>query len=197
MENIDNILKEAINKATTERGKISILIAGRSGVGKSTLINSVFQQKMAETGQGRPVTQNTREITKEGVPLTIFDTRGLEMSQFQETQSDLEKLIKERASDRDTNRHIHVAWLCIQEDGRRVEQAEVDLHNMLSQHMPVIAVITKARSDNGFKNEVQSLLPEVKNVIRVRAIEEEMDDGHIIKAMGLESLIETDLRGYS
>lgn len=190
MENIDNILKEAINKATTERGKISILIAGRSGVGKSTLINSVFQQKMAETGQGRPVTQNTREITKEGVPLTIFDTRGLEMSQFQETQSDLERLIKERASDRDTNRHIHVAWLCIQEDGRRVEQAEVDLHNMLSQHMPVIAVITKARSDNGFKNEVQSLLPEVKNVIRVRAIEEEMDDGHIIKAMGLESLIE-------
>ncbi|HDU8490544.1 TPA: 50S ribosome-binding GTPase [Aeromonas hydrophila] len=190
MENIDDILNEAIQKANTERGHISILIAGRSGVGKSTLINSVFQHKMAETGQGRPVTKNTREITKEGVPLTIFDTRGLEMSQFKETLSELEKLIKERATDRDSNRHIHVAWLCIQEDGRRVEEAEVDLHNMLARYMPVLTVITKARSDNGFKSEVQNLLPESRNVIRVRAIKEEMDDGYVMESMGLESLIE-------
>ena len=189
MENIDEILKEAIQKATTERGNISILIAGRSGVGKSTLINSVFQQNMAETGQGRPITQNTREITKDGIPLTIFDTRGLEMSQFKETQAELEKLIKERATDRYSNRHIHAAWLCIQEDGRRVEDAEIDLHDMLAKYMPVIAVITKSRSDNGFRNEVQALLPATKNVVRVRAIAEEMDDGHTIKPMGLDNLI--------
>ena len=82
MENIDEILTQAIQKATTERGNINILIAGRSGVGKSTLINAVFQKNLAETGQGRPVTQNTREISKEGIPLTIFDSRGLERSQF-------------------------------------------------------------------------------------------------------------------
>lgn len=190
MENLDDILKEAIQKATTERGVINVLIAGRSGVGKSTLINSVFQQKLAATGQGRPVTPNTREITKEGVPITIFDTRGIEMAQFRETLSDLEKLIKDRSSDRDSNRHIHVAWLCIQEDGRRVEDAEVELHNMLARYMPLITVITKARSDNGFKNEVINLLPESRNVIRVRAISEEMDDGYTLKPMGLDNLVE-------
>lgn len=190
MENLDDFLKEAIQKATTERGNINILIAGRSGAGKSTLINAVFQQKLAETGQGRPVTQNTREITRDGVPITIFDTRGLEMSQFKETLSELEKLIKDRNSDKDSNRHIHVAWICIQEDGRRVESAEVDLHNMLSKYIPLITVITKARSDNGFKNEVIHLLPESRNTIRVRSIPEELDDGHRLKTMGLESLIE-------
>jgi uncharacterized protein (DUF697 family)/GTP-binding protein EngB required for normal cell division len=190
MENIDEIITQAIQRATTERGNINILIAGRSGVGKSTLLNAVFQKDLAETGQGRPVTQNTREISKEGIPLTIFDTRGLEMSQFKETQAELERLIKDRAADRDSNRHIHVAWLCIQEDGRRVEDAEADLHRMLAKHMPVIGVITKARSDGGFKNEVQRLLPESRNILRVRAIREEMDDGHFLEPMGLESLIE-------
>lgn len=112
------------------------------------------------------------------------------MSQFKETLSELEKVIKDRSSDKDSNRHIHAAWLCIQEDGRRVESAEIDLHNMLSRHVPLVTVITKARSDNGFKSEVLRLLPESRNVIRVRAIPEEMDDGYVLNSMGLESLIE-------
>ena len=61
---------------------------------------------------------------------------------------------------------------------------------MLAKHVPLITVITKARSDNGFRNEVLGLLPESRNVIRVRAISEEMDDGHVLSAMGLESLVE-------
>ncbi len=190
MQNLEDLLKEVIQKASTERGNVNILIAGRSGVGKSTLINAVFQQDLAETGQGRPVTQSIREITKDGVPLTIFDTRGLEMSQYQETLSELEKVIKDRNSDKDSNRHIHVAWLCIQEDGRRVESAEIALHNMLSERVPLITVITKARNDNGFKNEALGLLPKSKNVIRVRAIQEELDDGYTLQPTGLDNLIE-------
>ena len=190
MQNLNDIIQEAINNATRERGHLNVLIAGRTGVGKSTLINAVFQDNIAETGQGRPVTRNTREITKEGVPLTIFDTRGLEMSEFKMTSSELEKLIKDRCSDRDPNRHIHVAWLCLHEDGRRVEDAEVELHEMLSKHMPLVTVITKSRSDQGVQNEVIKLLPESRNVIRVRAISEEQDDGHTLNPMNLDKLID-------
>lgn len=191
MPTLDELLLEAIESATVERGNINILIAGRTGVGKSTLINAVFQKNMVETGQGRPVTQNTREIIKDGVPLTIFDTRGLEMSQFKETLAELEKLIKERGGDKDSNRHIHVAWLCIHEGGRRVEQAEIDLHNMLAaRQVPIVTVITKASSDKGFKDEVLTLLPESASVVRVRAIPEEDDYGHRLNPMNLDVLIE-------
>jgi len=189
MKSLDELINEAIEKATTERGQITILIAGRSGVGKSTLINSVFQQNLAETGQGRPVTKNTREIRKNNAPITILDTRGLEMSDFKGTLGELEKTIKDRCSDRDSNNHVHVAWLCIQEDGRRVESAESDLLDMLSNHVPVITVITKARSDNGFRQEVWRILSKSKNVVRVRAISEILDEGHILHPMGLDSLI--------
>lgn len=189
-EDLGDMAKKAFEDAIRERGHVNVLIAGRTGVGKSTLINAVFQGKMAETGQGRPVTQDTREISKEGIPLSIFDTRGLEMAAFKETILELERLITQRAKESDAQRHIHAAWLCIQEDGRRVEDAEIKLHQMLAAHMPVIGVITKARADQGFRAEVQRLLPLTRNVIRVRALPEVLDDGHALLPTGLFELVD-------
>lgn len=190
IDNLDKLLEEAMAKANELRGHVNILIAGRTGVGKSTLINAVFESNLAETGQGRPVTTSTREISKEGIPITLFDTRGLETKDYEETFKELESLILERSRDRDPNQHIHLAWLCIHEDGRRVEDAEIVLHEMLSRHIPVIAVITKARADGGFRSEVLKLLPEARNALRVRAIREELDGGIELLPEGLEKLVE-------
>ena len=64
---IDKIAQEAIN-AIAEKVKnlnsLNIIVAGKTGVGKSTLINSVFKEKLAETGMGKPVTTHMRKITK-------------------------------------------------------------------------------------------------------------------------------------
>jgi uncharacterized protein (DUF697 family)/predicted GTPase len=188
--NIGELAKNALEEALRERGHANVLIAGRTGVGKSTLINSIFQGNFATTGQGRPVTQHTREITKDGIPLSIFDTRGLEMADFSSTMKSLRSFISDRHHDRDQRRHIHVAWVCVEEDLRRVEQAETALAAMLAEFMPVVGVVTKARSDKGFRAEVQRLLPHVKNVIRVRAIPEELDDGHSLLPMGLVELVQ-------
>lgn len=188
--NLGNIVEDAINKALKKRGIVNILIAGRTGVGKSTLINAVFQGNFATTGQGKPVTQNTREIKKEGIPLTLFDTRGLELKDFSTTINELENLVKTRQLEEDPHKHIHVAWICISEGSRRVEDAEIELCKNLSSYMPVIAVITKKRADNGFRNIVQTLLPNTKNVIRVNSVSEIQDDGHIIKPSGLTELVE-------
>ena len=167
-----------------------MLIAGRTGVGKSTLINSVFQGKLATTGQGRPVTTNIREITKKGIPLSIIDTRGLELADFRETLAKLKEVLRERNSSSDPQKHIHIGWVCLSEDSRRVESAESDLCKLLADYCPTVVVITKARSDNGFRSEVQSLMPDAKNVLRVRAIPEAFDDGYELPPMGLVELVE-------
>ena len=187
----DEIFGQAtIDEALEGLGTCNVLIAGRTGVGKSTLINSVFHGDMATTGHGTPVTRTARLIRKEGVPLGIWDTRGLEMADFRETLGELTRLVQRRARDPDAERHIHVAWHCIHEDGRRVEDADRDLCRTLSEHMPVLGVITKARSDEGFRAEAQRLLPEAKNIVRVRAIAEVLDDGHKLEPIGLDDLIE-------
>lgn len=192
-DNVNQSIKDALREALRERGHINIFIAGRTGVGKSMLINAIFQGNLATTGQGRPVTTHTREFRKEDLPISIFDTRGLEMADFSKTLNDLHQFVNERSRDVDPNKHIHVAWICIAKDLRRVEPAEEELVKILSEYMPVIAVITKSRSDNGFRNKVQELLPLARNVIRVRAIQEELDEGHILPPKGLKELVELTL----
>jgi predicted GTPase len=187
--NLGDEARKAYHTLLESRGRVNILIAGRVGVGKSTLVNAVFQGNLTATGQGRPVTPNTREICKEGVPVCIFDTRGMEMADFQKTLQALETLVHTRRAELDPHRHIHVAWICIAEDLRQVESAEISLVDMLAKYMPVMAVITKARADQGFKQVVQDLLPAARNVTRVRALEETFDDGHVLPAMGLQELV--------
>lgn len=99
--NFEASVREALREALKERGYVNILIAGRTGVGKSTLINAIFQGNLATTGQGRPVTQNTREIKKEDIPISIFDTRGLEMADFSQTIGALRSFVSERSRDTD------------------------------------------------------------------------------------------------
>ena len=186
--------KQAIEEALTSRGNVNILIAGKTGVGKSTLINTVFEGQLAETGHGRPVTQETREISKEGIPVRILDTRGLEVKAHHEVLRDLENLVRARARESDPNKHLHLAWLCLSEDSRRVEDAEVDLLKMLhAAQIPVLVVITKARSDNGFREEVEKILPEAANVVRVRALQETLDEGTVLPPMGLKVLVDTSM----
>ncbi len=88
---------QAIDEALKGLGTCNVLIAGRTGVGKSTLINSVFHGDIATTGHGTPVTRTARHIRKKGVPLGIWDTRGLEMADFRETLGELTQLVEERA----------------------------------------------------------------------------------------------------
>ena len=184
------LLKQKLEEALKKRGKVNIVVAGKTGVGKSTLVNAVFQGNLAETGDGHPVTKTTREITKDGVPLSIFDTRGLEVSEYRNTVRELEKLIQDKNKSEDPNQHIHIAWVCVMEGSRRIEDAEIKLVEMLDKYIPVVGVITKSVSDNGFRQTVQELLPRARNIVRVLAKETVFDGGYTMPAMGLDNLVE-------
>jgi len=185
------LVSESYDDALKKMGHANVLIAGRSGVGKSTLINAVFGENLAETGQGKPVTQTTKRIVKQGIPVALYDTRGLEMEQYRATLDQLKTFLTQSRNSIDIENHIHVAWVCVAEDSRRFEDGEQAVVKLCSEFgISVIVVITKARMDDGFLAKIKELAPSASQHLSVRAIEETFDDGHKIPKKGLKELIQ-------
>ena len=69
------------NQEMNEMGHANLIITGKTGVGKSTLINAAFREDIAKTGIGTPITDtgDVRWYEKKDFPLRIYDTIGLEL----------------------------------------------------------------------------------------------------------------------
>lgn len=198
----DKIAQEAIN-AIADKIKnlktLNIIVAGKTGVGKSTLINSVFREKLAETGMGKPVTDHMRKISKKGVPLSIYDTRGFELGK--EVQAEVKKEVVDTISKglatQDINKAIHCIWYCINTASNRIEPEEIEWLKELSKdnqitQVPIIVVFTQSFSKKNAAAMRQMLLDEnldVIQVIPVLAEDYEIEDLGIAKAYGLDVLI--------
>ena len=110
----------------------NIIIAGITGAGKSTLINAVFGKDFAETGKGRPVTQEIREYRNDSVPVRIWDSIGFEIGNdnngVSKTKASITKIKKtiEEQSSKDQVDHIHAIWYCINQGGSRYQPTEAE-----------------------------------------------------------------------
>ena len=173
---------------------LNVLIVGKTGVGKSTLINAIFGENLAKAGTGKPITQAIECHTSSKHPgLHIYDTRGLELGD-PSTIANIESYLRENRA-KEPREQIHIVWFCIAEPSRRLEETEKELFRSIArQGFPIIAAITKASQDkdeNGqsFHAFVQQQLDE-SQVVRTRALEVEDDDGNLQKPKGLDELLE-------
>lgn len=198
----DKIAQETINIITDKIKNLktlNIIVAGKTGVGKSTLINSVFREKLAETGMGKPVTEHMRKISKKGIPLAIYDTRGFELGREiqEEVKQEVVDTISKGLATQDINKAIHCIWYCINTASNRVEPEEIEWIKELSKdnqitQVPIIIVLTQSFSKKKADEMIKMLLDEnldVIQVIPVLAEDYEIEDLGTAKAYGLDVLI--------
>jgi uncharacterized protein (DUF697 family)/GTP-binding protein EngB required for normal cell division len=172
----------------------NLMVVGKTGVGKSTLINSVFRENLADTGIGTPVTRHLRRITKSGVPLTIYDTKGLELDKEvqqaieKEILSEIDRLIKQN----DKENFIHMIWYCINSASRRIEDFEIEWIRSFSERIPVIVVLTQSigKEYKILDDYIQDLNLPVKGVRSVLARDLEISDEFVLPAFGLKELVD-------
>lgn len=180
--------------------RLNIIVAGKTGAGKSTLINNVFKERLASTGIGLPVTEHICRIDKQDEPLTVFDTRGLELgAEAQEAVfKEIKDIIARGAMSAEVSEKIHCLWYCINTAANRIEPAEIELLREFTRadnilQVPVIIILTQAFSKKNaqeLKAAVERENLPVAQVIPLLAEPYEIDEEHILPAYGLDVLVE-------
>ena len=200
--NIEKIVKQCldeINSKIKNLTRLNIMVIGKSGVGKSTLINSLFRGNFAETGLGRPVTKDIRKIEKADFPLAVYDTPGFELSDSQqrEVKKEIIEIIDKGFRAQDINEAIHCIWYCINVNGNRTfDDSEIQWLREFTQSntsVPVMVILTQAypRSKGlEMKSLVEKENLNIAKVVPVLAQPINFDDEYTAKAYGLESLLE-------
>ena len=177
--------------------KNRILLIGKSGVGKSTMINAIFDYDLAETGIGKPITMYEKPKKYEHYShedLELFDTRGIELDPnygIEKTSKMVEEFVKEQLKNKEP---IKAIWYCV--TGTRIENIELNLIKKLNSlyqnnSLPVIFVYTQCTDDETFSEIKNHLCTQLSNKICVKKILAKMKNvnGVICKKYGLEELI--------
>ncbi len=189
---------KAIQNKLKNLNMLNLIVLGKTGVGKSTLINSIFREELADTGIGKPVTSKIKKITKKDVPISIYDVPGfeLEKGQAKEVINGILSLIKKGNDSRDINQMIHCILYCINACANRIEDIELEwikqfTVNNSTTKVPVIVVLTQAAFKNDartLKNIIEKENLNIKKVIPVLA-QDKVDEDTIFKSYGLDNLV--------
>ncbi len=166
---------------------VNIVIAGKTGVGKSTLVNAVFNLQggeRAKTGIGSHMTERSEWYTVPDKPLRLYDTVGLELGTEQQETVKADILEQIRLNADTVDKAVHVIWYCISTTSSRIEKSEIEWISSLARcavqyssgygNVKVIIVLTQSYID--FQDDaakmheiVKDNLPEVSDCIPVVA----------------------------
>ena len=183
-----NIYKNKIEKHLSEINEneekfkinyLTILLTGKSGNGKSTLINVLLKLKKkserARTGVGNYITTETKPYKSKNRPyLRLVDTRGIELSVKygpDKVDKECKIFINKQIQTNDINNFVHCIWYCI--TGNRLEECEITLLNSLrnsyqNNKIPLIMVYTQSTDD--------SVIKQMKDYIKEKNIEGDFID---------------------
>ncbi|WP_249408206.1 GTPase [Helicobacter pylori] len=159
---------------------MNILLMGATGMGKSSLINALFGKEAAKVGTGKPITQHLEKYVDEEKGLILWDTKGIEATDYQNTIESLKKEMEDSFKTLDEKRAIDVAYLCVKETSSRVEERDKELLNLTKKwNIPTIVVFTNTQEKAGdaFVKEAQRVINEewgfkgfIKAYVRVNSV---------------------------
>ena len=209
---IENLKKESeklLNKSYNNSNHFNVLILGKTGIGKSTLINGIFgfnQNEGALEGVGKPITQKFEEfVSDKRKGLRLIDSKGIEMGEYNINSvfNTTKELIEKRAAEGEPDKLIHCIWYCFKSSNYRFEDIEKNTVSLLmnqydDNNLPIIIVITQNYDDketeimtNFINDEFKFLNREITimPVIAKEKIIEKKKNKLVLEKDGIEELI--------
>lgn len=183
--------------------RYNIVVVGITGVGKSSLINYLYGKKIRASGVGKPVSQrgfHPIEISVNNLPVTLYDSWGLEVGKDKEWMEGLEKELEKRGLDKSAEEWFHSVYYCISAGGARVQDFDIKIiKKFLDEKYKVTVVFTKSDTiSEDDANRMISALGEYKNLPKIFVCAEEKKrlDGSVTKTFGKEEFKSETLKGF-
>ena len=184
--------------------RLNIVTLGKTGVGKSSLLNYLFGTKF-ETGTGRPVTpadliETDADIN--GHAVRVYDSWGIEADKLTEWNSLLKNKAFEHGAAKNPEEWFHAVVYCINAGGSRIEDCDaIIISNFVNQGYKVTVAITKAELiDEEDEKELKkaifdSIGKEKINVVSVCCVNKKNRLGES-KPFGRDELIDSILSSW-
>jgi len=126
----------------------NVLIMGKTGTGKSSLLNYICGQDLAKVAAGKPVTGEglfPYEVTINDQQIRIFDSWGIEAGKVDRWMTLLEKSLQEHGVHKSMEEWFHSVIYCIQAGGARIEEIDSKIiRQFLNEGYNVTIILTKA-----------------------------------------------------
>ncbi len=140
--------------------KPNIFLCGRTGAGKSSLVNDFFhlpEDMRAAVGDVRPQKQGVREYAPDDAAVVLIDTEGYEIGKDANFKKDILGEIDRRFKEvpLGSGRHIHCAWYCVNAGSARFLDIDREIIEEIEKRkIPVMIVLTQVDSidDEGLKD---------------------------------------------
>lgn len=182
----------------------NILIAGKTGVGKSAFLNYIYGHDVAESRAGSPVTAEGLHRyeyydLERGILFRFFDTWGLEADRSDEWHEAILRVVKERDEGLDLKDWFHTVYYLLSIQSGRVESYEIEsiLKPLYARGSNVTIVLTNYTPDNALNVEkaeameqvlVRELAIPAEQIIRVNSVEKKLLSGQLVPTTGYEAI---------
>lgn len=180
------------------RNVINVAVIGQTGVGKSSLINYIFDEPKRETGAGKPVTEQGfygEELILNGIPVCLIDSWGIEQGKDEIWLNDFENFLEEKDIRKPVNEWLHIAIYCISAASDRVQEFDIQVIQKLKrQKIDVVVALTKAalvpeETIKELTNTLKEGLGQDIVIVPVNSVEKTLMGGQKIPRMGLNEIV--------
>jgi len=205
-----NKIKREINKIKSMKelckiDYLSIIIIGRTGVGKSTLTNAMIKEKLAPTGKVTITTLVNKSYKSNKIPfLRIFDTRGIEFDPkfgpheiLKGTLKSIKQEEKKIENSSNLNDYIQCIWYCI--SNNEIEDIEIKVIKELKERVesvPIIFLHTYSYNEERVRSSKSKLEEQIKDIVYFPVLAEPIENAQDSHIFGLDDLLNETLKIY-
>lgn len=154
-------------------GNLNVMLLGKTGVGKSSLLNYLAGKEVVETGIGKPVTKkgefNEHQFSSDYLHLNIIDSWGLEVKEQNEWFKVIQTEVKRRDETINKDDNVHAFIYIVNMAGGRFEDKEEKIiQNILTQISSHIVIVLSNSQNitNEQYNDINERLIKIKSIVK-------------------------------